>query len=283
MPQTVGSASQRKAAEVLDHESRINLVNRGEEVINTFEGEPPKFVDKPSEDDVSDKENSGTRRGVKRKAVRLEGESEPKFDWLSVEAQSRSTEQIEFAAVDILDSSPCFSTQSVVVFGQKASLTIIIREGFAIASRCDPRSLSHQHSQALTTTSASRATVDMSPYKSFAVVGAGQIGLPIVGALAALNVSVIVLSRPGSSAKPVPAGVEIIQVDYDDAAAVFGGVQNGTEWTSAGVGSQKSLADAGKRAGAQLFVPSEYAAPTDGQPEGSDNPVGGTGAKNYES
>ncbi|KAJ7026977.1 hypothetical protein C8F04DRAFT_1190072 [Mycena alexandri] len=100
MPQTVGSASQRKAAEVLDHESRINLVNRGEEVINTFEGEPPKFVDKPSEDDVSDKENSGTRRGVKRKAVRLEGESEPKFDWLSVEAQSRSTEQIEFAAVD---------------------------------------------------------------------------------------------------------------------------------------------------------------------------------------
>ncbi|KAJ7740098.1 hypothetical protein B0H16DRAFT_1378637 [Mycena metata] len=126
----------------------------------------------------------------------------------------------------------------------------------------------------------------MSAYKSFAVVGAGLIGLPIVGALAAQNVSVIVLSRPGSAAKPVPPGVQIIQVDYEDTAAVSAVFNRHRvdvvlcTVNNAVVGIQRPLADAAKRAGVQLFVPSEYATPTDGQPEGSDNPAGGTGAKN---
>ncbi|KAF7337097.1 NmrA domain-containing protein [Mycena venus] len=126
----------------------------------------------------------------------------------------------------------------------------------------------------------------MSPYKSFAVVGAGKIGLPIVDALSAQNVSIIVLSRPGSSTKPLPSGVEVIQVDYDDVAAVAAVFKRHavdvvlSTVGIPGLANQKSLADAAKRAGVQLFAPSEYAAPTDGQPEGSDNPAGGTGVKN---
>ncbi|KAJ6534615.1 hypothetical protein DFH09DRAFT_1405169 [Mycena vulgaris] len=60
----------------------------------------------------------------------------------------------------------------------------------------------------------------MSAYTSFAVVGGGTIGLPIVSALAAQGVSVVLLSRPQATAKTVPSGVQVVKVDYTDAAAV---------------------------------------------------------------
>jgi nucleoside-diphosphate-sugar epimerase len=126
----------------------------------------------------------------------------------------------------------------------------------------------------------------MSAYKSFAVVGGGTIGLPITEALAAHGVSVILLSRPGSSLKPVPSSVEVIQVDYNDttaAAAVFKQYKVDVVISTVnilGLMAQKSLVDAAKLAAVKLFVPSEFGSPTDGQPEGVDNPLGGIGAKN---
>ncbi|KAJ7027859.1 hypothetical protein C8F04DRAFT_1189068 [Mycena alexandri] len=60
----------------------------------------------------------------------------------------------------------------------------------------------------------------MSAHKSFVVVGDGTVGIPLINSPAAKNVSVILLSRPGSSAKTVPSGVMVIEVDTNDAAAV---------------------------------------------------------------
>ncbi|KAF7341119.1 NmrA domain-containing protein [Mycena venus] len=97
----------------------------------------------------------------------------------------------------------------------------------------------------------------MSAYKSFAVVGAGTLGLPVLNALAAAqDVSVILLSRPGSTTKTVSSGVEVIPVDFADAAAV------------AAVLKKKSLVDAAKLAAVKLFVPSEYGLPTEGHTDG---------------
>jgi len=114
----------------------------------------------------------------------------------------------------------------------------------------------------------------MSAYKSFAVVGAGTVGLPIVNALAAQNVTVIVLSRPGSSTKTVPSGVQVVQVDFNDAVAVAAVLKEhkvdvvlSTVTTTASA-AQKSLVDAAKLAAIKLFVPSEYGFPTEGQTQG---------------
>ncbi|KAJ6450798.1 hypothetical protein C8R45DRAFT_1057183 [Mycena sanguinolenta] len=110
----------------------------------------------------------------------------------------------------------------------------------------------------------------MSSYKSFAVVGAGHIGTPILNALAAANASVILLSRPGSS-KTAPAGVKIAQVDYTEASAVASvfkehnvDVVISTVATEA-LDVQKVLVDAAHLAAVKLFVPSEFGIPTHGQ------------------
>ncbi|KAK7039511.1 NmrA domain-containing protein [Favolaschia claudopus] len=114
----------------------------------------------------------------------------------------------------------------------------------------------------------------MSAYKSFAVVGGGLVGLPIVSALAAKNASVILLSRPGSSPKTVPPGVPVITVDFQDANAIAKVLQAhnvdvvlSTVATFA-VAVQTTLVDASKIAGIKLFVPSEYGLPTEGHSEG---------------
>jgi saccharopine dehydrogenase-like NADP-dependent oxidoreductase len=110
----------------------------------------------------------------------------------------------------------------------------------------------------------------MSIYKSFAVVGAGNIGLPILNALAAKNVAVILLSRPGSAAKTVPSGVEVIQVDPSNAttvAAIFKEhkVDVVLTMTPGTVPeAQRPVVDAAKLAGVKLFVPSEYGLANEG-------------------
>ncbi|KAJ7027890.1 hypothetical protein C8F04DRAFT_1189093 [Mycena alexandri] len=114
----------------------------------------------------------------------------------------------------------------------------------------------------------------MSAYNSFAVVGGGTVGIPIVNALAAKNVSVVLLSRPGSSAKTVPSGVTVVQVDTSDAAAVGAVLKEHkvdvvlSTVTTLAASGQKPLVDGAKQAGVKLFVPSEYGMPTDGQTEG---------------
>ncbi|KAF7335759.1 NmrA domain-containing protein [Mycena venus] len=126
----------------------------------------------------------------------------------------------------------------------------------------------------------------MASYKSFAVVGAGMIGLPIINALAERNASVVLLSRPGSSTKAVPSAVEIVQVDYNDVTAVATVFKQFkvevvlSTVNFAGIAAQKSLIDAAKIAAVKLFAPSEYGAPTDTQPAGASNPIGGIAPKN---
>ncbi|KAJ7207767.1 hypothetical protein B0H12DRAFT_432695 [Mycena haematopus] len=126
----------------------------------------------------------------------------------------------------------------------------------------------------------------MKPYKSFAVVGAGTIGLPIINALAAQSVSVVLLSRPGSPPKTLPSGVKVVHVDYNNTTSVAEVLKRHkidvilSTVSITGLAAQTSLVNAAKLAGAHLFVPSEYATPTDSQPPGTDNPLGGTGTKN---
>ncbi|KAJ7504206.1 hypothetical protein B0H11DRAFT_1981202 [Mycena galericulata] len=111
----------------------------------------------------------------------------------------------------------------------------------------------------------------MSAYKSFAVVGAGTIGLPIVKALAAQNVSVILLSRPESAIKAVPSGVQVVKVDYNDAsavAAIFKQHKVDVVLSTLNTGAaeaDKSLVEASKQAAVKLFAPSEYGFSADGQ------------------
>ncbi|KAJ7498111.1 hypothetical protein B0H11DRAFT_1998719 [Mycena galericulata] len=111
----------------------------------------------------------------------------------------------------------------------------------------------------------------MSAYKSFAVIGGGRIGLPIVKALAAQNASVILLSRPGSAIKAVPSGVQVVKVDYNDASAVAAifkqhkvDVVLSTLNTGAAA-ADKSLVEAAKQAAVKLFAPSDYGFSADGQ------------------
>ncbi|KAJ7771521.1 hypothetical protein B0H16DRAFT_186792 [Mycena metata] len=115
----------------------------------------------------------------------------------------------------------------------------------------------------------------MSAYKSFAVIGAGTIGLPIVEALVARGASVVLFSRPGSTKKTIPSGVPVIEVDFTDVPALSAALREhkvdvvlstvGTPWLD----TQKSLVEAAKLAGVKLFAPSEYGFPTEGQTEGA--------------
>ncbi|KAJ7186859.1 hypothetical protein C8R46DRAFT_281007 [Mycena filopes] len=115
----------------------------------------------------------------------------------------------------------------------------------------------------------------MSNYTSFAVVGAGTFGMPIVKALVAQNASVVLLSRNGLDEKKsaaLPAGAKVATVDTADAAAVAAVLAEHkvevliSTITTAAVGAQTVLVDAAKSAGLKLFVPSEFGMTTEGQP-----------------
>ncbi|KAF7315912.1 NmrA domain-containing protein [Mycena indigotica] len=109
-------------------------------------------------------------------------------------------------------------------------------------------------------------------FQSFALIGRGTIGAPIVRALASKNVTVVVLSRPTSTStalRNLPPNVTIEKVDFMDSVAVSEVLKKhkaevvlSTVPTEA-VGSQKPLAEAAKAAGARLFVPSEFGLPSD--------------------
>ncbi|KAK7032836.1 NmrA domain-containing protein [Favolaschia claudopus] len=115
----------------------------------------------------------------------------------------------------------------------------------------------------------------MSAYKSFAVAGAGMLGIQVVNALAAKNVTVIVLSRPGSSAKTVPAGVQVVTVNFADSEAIAKALKEhnvdvviSTVTTTASFEEQKPLLDGAKAGGIKLFVPAEFGMPTEGHTQG---------------
>ncbi|KAJ7060989.1 hypothetical protein C8F01DRAFT_1058288 [Mycena amicta] len=111
----------------------------------------------------------------------------------------------------------------------------------------------------------------MSFYKSFAVVGAGTVGFAIVAGLAAKNLPVVVLARPGSkSTNNLPAGVKLATVNTSDAAAIAAVLKEHkvdvvlSTVTTTAVSAQKPMIDAAKTAGIKLFVPSEYGMPSEG-------------------
>ncbi|CAK5266034.1 unnamed protein product [Mycena citricolor] len=114
----------------------------------------------------------------------------------------------------------------------------------------------------------------MSSYSSFAVIGAGTLGGPILAALAAQPSSkVILLSR--STSKTVPANVQVAQVpSYDDIPAVTAVLKAHnvdvivSTLTSTAISVQLPLVDAAKQAGIKLFVPSEFGSSTEGHTEG---------------
>ncbi|KAJ7173639.1 hypothetical protein C8R46DRAFT_118944 [Mycena filopes] len=111
----------------------------------------------------------------------------------------------------------------------------------------------------------------MPGFKSFAVIGAGTVGLPLVSALVAQNAAVVILTRPGSK-KSAPADVKVpvVPVDLNDAEAVAAVLKaHKVEVVLSTIaplpaGTQNPLVDAAKLASVKLFVPSEYGTPTDG-------------------
>jgi len=113
----------------------------------------------------------------------------------------------------------------------------------------------------------------MSKYTSFAVVGAGTVGGPLVKALLSKGASVVVITRPGSSTSDtLPTGAKVAVVDPKSAAAsafrehkvevVVSTVGN------AGLSDQPTMAEGAKLAGVKLFVPSEFGFPTIGHTQG---------------
>jgi uncharacterized protein YbjT (DUF2867 family) len=111
----------------------------------------------------------------------------------------------------------------------------------------------------------------MSTYKSFAVVGAGGLGTPVVEALLAKNVPVVVLSR---SSKPIPSGAKLEVVNYGDKAQVTQVLKSHnvdvvvSTLSGEGFGAQVGIAEAAKDAGVKLFAPSEFGMPTKGHKDG---------------
>ncbi|KDQ57212.1 hypothetical protein JAAARDRAFT_35819 [Jaapia argillacea MUCL 33604] len=119
----------------------------------------------------------------------------------------------------------------------------------------------------------------MSGYKTFAIAGAGNIGAFIVEEYLKLKeggilTSVIVLTRAASASSSSFAakGAKIVTVDYDSPSsleAALSGVDVVISTLgSNALGAQVPLVEAAKKAGVQLFVPSEFGVNTPGHTEG---------------
>lgn len=109
----------------------------------------------------------------------------------------------------------------------------------------------------------------MTSYNSFAIVGAGNLGIPTIKALLSRKASVLVLTRSSKKAQ-LPEGVKIATVDYDDVQLIAKVLRDhSTEVVistlgTQGVTAQSKIAEAAKEAGVKLFVPSEFGLPTAG-------------------
>jgi len=111
----------------------------------------------------------------------------------------------------------------------------------------------------------------MSPYKTFAIAGAGNVGLCLLEALIKLKGegkvdSVVVLTRSeGGNPKANELGAKSITVDYSDKASLVAALKGIDVLVSTvgfpGLGGQTKFALAAKEAGVKLFVPAEYGAP----------------------
>ncbi|KAK7021893.1 hypothetical protein VNI00_017182 [Paramarasmius palmivorus] len=113
----------------------------------------------------------------------------------------------------------------------------------------------------------------MSTFKSFALVGAnGHIGKHVLKAFQAIGINPLILSRKSSnSADSLPSSLPVAKVDLDNVDEVAQALeQHGIEVVVSAIastalgGTQQYLADASKKAGVKLFVPSEFGMPTEG-------------------
>ncbi|EJD55461.1 NAD(P)-binding protein [Auricularia subglabra TFB-10046 SS5] len=112
-------------------------------------------------------------------------------------------------------------------------------------------------------------------YKSFAVSGTGALGSAIATELVEQGANVVFLTRDRNS--ETPEGIPTKAVDYTDIDAVAD-VLKGTEvvistLSGHGFAVQPKLAEASKKAGVQLFVPSEFGCRTQDLP--ADSPLAG--------
>ncbi|KAH7927667.1 NAD(P)-binding protein [Leucogyrophana mollusca] len=112
-------------------------------------------------------------------------------------------------------------------------------------------------------------------YKSIAVLGIGTVATPLIKAgLLAHNASVLVITRPSSTARQIPEGAHHTAIDYADVSALAAAFrQHGVEVVVSTINhenldAQPPAAEAAKKAGVKLFVPSEYGLPTAGHTEG---------------
>ncbi|KAI0347204.1 NAD-P-binding protein [Trametopsis cervina] len=114
----------------------------------------------------------------------------------------------------------------------------------------------------------------MSGYKTFALVGAGNVGGPIIDELLTLQTagtisSIKLLTR--SNSRPIK-GVEVVTVDYSDPSSLETAL-SGVDVVISTVGGkglqeQFPLARAAAKAGVKLFAPSEFGSPTDKEVSG---------------
>ncbi|KDQ14396.1 hypothetical protein BOTBODRAFT_32856 [Botryobasidium botryosum FD-172 SS1] len=112
-------------------------------------------------------------------------------------------------------------------------------------------------------------------YTSFAVIGAGNVGVPIVQNLLSRGASVVVLTRLGSSTNSkLPSGAKVVAVDSTSAEAYAAAFrEHEVQVAISTVGSsatmaQYPMADGAKLAGVELFVASEFGSSTLGATSG---------------
>ncbi|KAM0752040.1 NAD(P)-binding protein [Meredithblackwellia eburnea MCA 4105] len=149
---------------------------------------------------------------------------------------------------------------------------LILRiSAFALLISCLLSYILSPHFQSSTSTILNQ---NMSTYTSFAVAGAGNVGKFFIESLAAVpSVQVTVLSRDGATLT-LPAGVVVKKVNYEDPVSLESALKGVQVVVSAlggpalAAGVQRPLADAAKKAGVSLFVPSEYGVETIGVKEG---------------
>ncbi|KAI0343511.1 NAD-P-binding protein [Trametopsis cervina] len=111
----------------------------------------------------------------------------------------------------------------------------------------------------------------MSGYKTFAVVGAGTLGAPVIEELlkaqAAGKISSVGLVTRSSTHPLSAKGVKILTVNYEDPSSLQTAL-SGVDVVLSTVGAealalQSKLAQAAVKTGVKLFVPSEFGNPTE--------------------
>ncbi|KZO99120.1 NAD(P)-binding protein [Calocera viscosa TUFC12733] len=111
----------------------------------------------------------------------------------------------------------------------------------------------------------------MSAYKSFAVIGVGQVGQYVLQGLVKAKEegkidSIVVFTRSAEgNPEATKLGIKSVQVDYSDKDAIAAALKGIDVLVSTvgafGLGTQPTLAHAAKEAGVKLFIPAEYGAP----------------------